>query len=99
MRLDLRLEPTSDPPVCVQEQLHGLEDQVAERDSELEKLQEQLVQLTEDFKYNLKVKPAVDQHQANLIDQLSLPCYGTCDQTCCLAEACKNLLLLPSCSS
>ena len=39
----------------VQEQLHGLEEQVSERDSEIEKLQEQLVQLTEDFRYNLKV--------------------------------------------
>ena len=41
--------------ICMQEQLQGLEGQVAERDAELEKLQEQLVQLTEDFRYNLKV--------------------------------------------
>lgn len=39
----------------MQEQLVGLEEQVVERDSEVEKLQEQLVQLTEDFRYNLKV--------------------------------------------
>lgn len=39
----------------MQEQLHGLEGQIAERDTELERLQEQLVQLTEDFRYNLKV--------------------------------------------
>ena len=32
-----------------------MEEQVAERDTELERLQEQLVQLTEDFRYNLKV--------------------------------------------
>lgn len=39
----------------MQEQLQGLEGQVAERDAELERLQEQLVQLTEDFRYNLEV--------------------------------------------
>lgn len=32
-----------------------MEGQIAERDAELERLQEQLVQLTEDFRYNLKV--------------------------------------------
>lgn len=42
----------------LQEQLHGLEEQVSERDIEIEKLQEQLVQLTEDFRYNLKVHAA-----------------------------------------
>ncbi len=42
----------------MQEQLLGLEEQVAERDTELEKLQEQLLQLTEDFRYNLKVEAA-----------------------------------------
>jgi len=42
----------------LQEQLHGLEEQVSERDTEVEKLQEQLVQLTEDFRYNLKVYAA-----------------------------------------
>ena len=41
--------------ILLQEQLHGLEEQVSERDTEIEKLQEQLVQLTEDFRYNLKV--------------------------------------------
>ena len=40
----------------MQEQLHELEEQVSERDAEIEKLQEQLVQLTEDFRYNLKVR-------------------------------------------
>ena len=39
----------------VQEQVQTLEGQVADRDTEVEKLQGQLVQLTEDFKYNLKV--------------------------------------------
>lgn len=39
----------------LQEQLHGLEGQITERDTEVERLQEQLVQLTEDFRYNLKV--------------------------------------------
>ncbi|KAA6420195.1 MAG: hypothetical protein FRX49_09858, partial [Trebouxia sp. A1-2] len=39
----------------LEEQLHGLEEQVSERDTEIEKLQEQLVQLTEDFRYNLKL--------------------------------------------
>lgn len=42
----------------LQEQLHGLEGQIAERDTEVERLQEQLVQLTEDFRYNLKVTQA-----------------------------------------
>ena len=46
---------------CLQEQLQGLEGQVAERDTELERLQEQIVQLTEDFRYNLKV-PASALH-------------------------------------
>ena len=41
--------------VWLQEQLHELEEQVSERDAEIGKLQEQLVQLTEDFRYNLKV--------------------------------------------
>ncbi|KAL0042070.1 hypothetical protein WJX77_002353 [Trebouxia sp. C0004] len=39
----------------LEEQLHGLEEQVSERDTEIENLQEQLVQLTEDFRYNLKL--------------------------------------------
>ena len=35
--------------------MRGLEDQVSDKDSEIERLQEQLTHLTGDFKYNLKV--------------------------------------------
>ena len=28
-----------------------------------------------------------------LTDRVSLPCYGTCGQPCCLSKACKSLLL------
>lgn len=44
----------------LQEQLKGLEEQVTTRDDEIERLQEQLLQLTGDFKYNLKVLSSTD---------------------------------------
>ncbi len=55
LAISLSIQAAHLSAILLQEQLHGLEEQVSERDTEIEKLQEQLVQLTEDFRYNLKV--------------------------------------------
>ncbi len=55
LAISLSIQAAHVSATLLQEQLHGLEEQVSERDIEIEKLQEQLVQLTEDFRYNLKV--------------------------------------------
>ena len=66
--IDFRL-PTSLPTPFngLQEQLHGLEEQLSNQDNEIEQLQEQLLQLTGDFKYNLKVCMSAGSHSAFLL--------------------------------